>query len=169
MALNSDQVAFLKSMLSRARARNAAVVPSRTMRSDAGEQRSGPGPDDRDPSRLAGAIDSLVLGRGWDLQVTTGAVLGRWEQIVGAETAAHVSVETFAIDPSGTAGTLVLRADSTAWATQMRLLVPTLHTRLEEEIGAGRVAEIVVNGPTAPSWKHGLRSVPGRGPRDTYG
>ncbi|PZQ74527.1 MAG: DUF721 domain-containing protein, partial [Cutibacterium acnes] len=23
--------------------------------------------------------------------------------------------------------------------------------------------------PSAPSWKHGPRSVPGRGPRDTYG
>nr|NLD40552.1 DUF721 domain-containing protein [Actinomycetales bacterium] len=27
----------------------------------------------------------------------------------------------------------------------------------------------VVLGPKAPSWKHGIRSVPGRGPRDTYG
>ncbi|MDP4886606.1 MAG: DUF721 domain-containing protein, partial [Aquiluna sp.] len=24
-------------------------------------------------------------------------------------------------------------------------------------------------GPSAPSWKKGPRSVPGRGPRDTYG
>ena len=31
------------------------------------------------------------------------------------------------------------------------------------------VSEIRFVGPTAPSWKKGPRSVPGRGPRDTYG
>ena len=29
--------------------------------------------------------------------------------------------------------------------------------------------DFVVVGPEAPSWKKGRRSVPGRGPRDTYG
>ena len=28
---------------------------------------------------------------------------------------------------------------------------------------------VVVVGPNTPSWKRGRRSVPGRGPRDTYG
>jgi predicted nucleic acid-binding Zn ribbon protein len=51
----------------------------------------------------------------------------------------------------------------------MRLMLTTLQARLEEEVGAGRITDIVVNGPTAPSWKHGPRSVNGRGPRDTYG
>jgi predicted nucleic acid-binding Zn ribbon protein len=64
---------------------------------------------------------------------------------------------------------MVLRADSTAWATQMKLLLPNLEKRLEEQIGIGRLSEIKILGPAAPSWKHGLRSVPGRGPRDTYG
>jgi predicted nucleic acid-binding Zn ribbon protein len=51
----------------------------------------------------------------------------------------------------------------------MKLLLPNLEKRLEEQIGIGRLSEIKILGPAAPSWKHGLRSVPGRGPRDTYG
>ncbi|PZP20290.1 MAG: DUF721 domain-containing protein, partial [Cutibacterium granulosum] len=31
------------------------------------------------------------------------------------------------------------------------------------------VTRVVIEGPSAPIRKHGPRSVPGRGPRDTYG
>ncbi|MGB4918016.1 MAG: DUF721 domain-containing protein, partial [Propionicimonas sp.] len=37
------------------------------------------------------------------------------------------------------------------------------------QLGQGTVERVVVVGPSAPSWKKGKRSVPGRGPRDTYG
>ena len=67
-------------------------------------------------------------------------------------------------------GRLLVRTDSTAWATQMKLLAPTVVRRLNEELGDGTVAVIDVEGPTAPSWKRGRRSIRGaRGPRDTYG
>ena len=63
-----------------------------------------------------------------------------------------------------------MQTDSTAWATQMRLLAPTVVRRLNEELGDGTVTVIDVRGPTCPSWKRGPRSVrDGRGPRDTYG
>ena len=63
-----------------------------------------------------------------------------------------------------------MRADSTAWATNLRLLAPSIVARLNEQLGEGTVLRIVVKGPDAPSWKHGRRSVrDGRGPRDTYG
>lgn len=78
-------------------------------------------------------------------------------------------IEQFHMNASGQSGVLVLRADSTAWATQIKLLMPTLTQKLDDEVGQGRISEIKVLGPNAPSWKHGLRSVPGRGPRDTYG
>jgi predicted nucleic acid-binding Zn ribbon protein len=64
---------------------------------------------------------------------------------------------------------LVLRAESTSWATQVRLLMGTVRTAIDQAIGAGVVTKVTVKGPTAPSWKSGPRSVPGRGPRDTYG
>jgi predicted nucleic acid-binding Zn ribbon protein len=63
-----------------------------------------------------------------------------------------------------------VRADSTAWATQLRLLESTLMGRLAEEVGEGTVTELRVAGPGAPSWSRGRHRVQdGRGPRDTYG
>jgi predicted nucleic acid-binding Zn ribbon protein len=65
---------------------------------------------------------------------------------------------------------LTVRADSTAWATQLRLLLPQVQRRLDEEVGEGVVTKVVVLAPTAPSWRRGPRSAPGGvGPRDTYG
>ena len=67
-------------------------------------------------------------------------------------------------------GVLVVRADSSAWATQLRLLSSSLLTRLAADVGEGTVSEIKVVGPSAPSWSRGSRRVQdGRGPRDTYG
>ncbi|QDC26415.1 DUF721 domain-containing protein [Georgenia yuyongxinii] len=100
---------------------------------------------------------------GWSTSVGVGGVVGRWREVVGDQLADHCEVETFE------EGELVVRASSTAWATQLRLLLPQLERRLAEEVGEGTVTKIVVLGPGGPSWKHGKRSVPGRGPRDTYG
>ena len=163
--LEKHQEEFLKSLLSRARVRTATSTNRRkSSLPQYDEQRSGAGPDERDPAMLSGLIDRLIINKGWDLQISTGKLTGQWGLIVGHEIASHVVIETFNLDPSGQSGTLVLKADSSAWATQIRLLLPTISQRLGEEI-----SEIKVIGPTAPSWKHGQRSVPGRGPRDTYG
>jgi len=170
MVLNSEQQEFLASLLTRARTRVAAnPVTRRRAVHYFDEARSGAGPDERDPATLSGLIDRLVINKGWDLNIAAGRLRSSWPSVVGADISEHVDIESFELDPSGNAGVLVLRADSTAWATQIRLLLPTISTRLDQEMGVGRVSEIKVLGPTAPSWKHGSRSVPGRGPRDTYG
>ncbi|WBL19900.1 MULTISPECIES: DUF721 domain-containing protein [Citricoccus] len=115
-------------------------------------------------SRLIGAVfDRLVAERGWDEPVAVGSVLSRWPELVGPDIAAHAQVEEF------DHAQVVIRCDSTAWATQLRLMTPTLLGQLEDKLGPGVVREIVVKGPSAPSWKKGPRSVRGRGPRDTYG
>ena len=91
-------------------------------------------------------------------------MLGRWDAVVGADVAAHCRPETFED------GVLTVRADSTAWATQVRLLTAGLLRRLAEEVGEGTVQRIHVRGPAAPSWRRGPRVAPGsQGPRDTYG
>jgi len=168
--LTADQQEFLRSLLSRARIKTGAkIAKSQQNQTFVDEQRSGSGPDERDPAKIAGLIDNLILNKGWDLQLATGKLRANWQQIVGDEISDHISIEEFQLNASGQDGTLVLRADSTAWATQLKLLMPTLEKKLEEQIGQGRLSEIKVLGPAAPSWKHGLRSVPGRGPRDTYG
>ena len=133
-------------------------------------RRSGPGPDERDPQLLNGSIERLVAERGWTTDVAVGGALARWPELMGAELAAHCRPESFTNTADGEdAGELVLVADSTAWATQVRLLVPALQRRLDDELGAGVVRRIRVLGPSAPSWRRGPLSVRGRGPRDTYG
>jgi predicted nucleic acid-binding Zn ribbon protein len=105
----------------------------------------------------------LVDDRGWAATVTSAAVAARWDALVGPEIAARCQPESLRD------GELVLAAQSTAWATQLRLLVPKLMTRITAELGAGVVTRIRVHGPTAPSWRKGPLRVNGRGPRDTYG
>lgn len=118
----------------------------------------------RDPHLLGEELESFVVARGWQADIAVGAVLGRWPAIVGAEVARHCVPVDF------TEGVLTLRADSTAWATQLRMLASSLLTRLTAEVGEGTVREIRVLGPSAPTWGHGAwRSPDSRGPRDTYG
>lgn len=125
--------------------------------------RSGPDLDGRDPALIGDQLGRLVAERGWQADVAVGSVTGRWPQVVGPDVAAHVQPVSF------DAGVLTLQADSTAWATQMRLLASMLLGRLGEEVGAGAVTQLVVLGPAAPRWSRGARRVAGRGPRDTYG
>lgn len=126
-------------------------------------QVSGAAADERDPQGLAVGLQRLVSDRGWDVDVAVGGVMGRWSAVVGAEVAQHCEPEAFED------GVLRVRADSTAWATQVRLLVPTLLRRLAEELGEGVVDQVTVAGPASPSWRRGGYRVSGRGPRDTYG
>ena len=124
-------------------------------------QRSSTG---RDPKLLGDQLDQFVVERGWAGDVAVGAVIGRWPQIVGPDIAQHCTPVDFV------EGVLTIRADSTAWATQLRLLSSSLLARLAEDVGEGTVGELRVVGPGAPSWSRGQRRAnDGRGPRDTYG
>ncbi len=127
------------------------------------EQRSGSHPDERDPQLLGPTLDRLMAERGWETDAAVGGVMGRGAAIVGPEVSAH------AVPLAFEDGELVVGADSTAWATQIRLLAPTLLARLADELGAGVVSSVTVRGPSAPSWKRGPLAGRGRGPRDTYG
>jgi predicted nucleic acid-binding Zn ribbon protein len=153
--------------LTRASARS---TPARRPGKKAERRRTRPGratgahPDDRDPQPLDTTVGRVVEDHGWDLNLRVQGVFARWGEIVGPEVAEHTTPETFAD------GKLVVRTDSTAWATQLKLLAPTVVRRLNEELGHGTVTVIDIRGPHGPTWKKGPRSVrDGRGPRDTYG
>ena len=124
---------------------------------------SGSAPDARDPMLIGEQLDRFVADRGWEVDVAVGSVVGRWPQIVGPDVAEHVRPVSF------TDGVLTVRAETTAWATQMTLLTSVLLGRLEQEVGPGTVTAVHVHGPSGPSWAKGPRRAPGRGPRDTYG
>ena len=86
----------------------------------------------------------------------------KWSDLVGSEIADHVQPITFAD------GVLAVSAESTAWATQLRLIDQQIITALAQ--GGFEVRELQIKGPRAPSWRKGGWSVKGgRGPRDTYG
>ena len=170
---DEDEAAAEAASLALARARKAAadkglrpgLRPMRKRRSSdqpTGTP-SGSAPDARDPLLLGEQLEKFVSDRGWQVDVAVGSVIGRWPEIVGPDVAEHVQPVSF------DGGVLTLRAVSTAWATQMRLLTSVLLGRLEKEVGAGTVTEIVVTGPSGPTWAKGRRRAPGRGPRDTYG
>jgi predicted nucleic acid-binding Zn ribbon protein len=127
------------------------------------DQLSGAHPDERDPQPLDSTLERLLAERGWATEVAVGSVMGRWATIVGRDLAEHCEPVSF------DDGQLVVQAQSTAWATQLRLLATALVRRLNEELGAGTVTAVRVLGPRAPSWKRGRLSVRGRGARDTYG
>jgi len=116
-----------------------------------------------DPQSLTHAIDGLLDTRGWQQQAAMGSVFGRWEQIVGPDLAAHTRPDTFAD------GELAVTADSTAWATQVRLLAPQLVQRLNAELGDGSVLRVRVRGPAPPRRRGGWRVPGSKGPGDTYG
>lgn len=160
-----------RTALARARdaARERGLTPGSPGRRRAGKPpRTAHHPDvvpgaGRDPEMLGSTMGRLSAQLGWRQSLSVGGVVGRWREIVGDAVADHCEPETFE------GGALVVRADSTAWATQIRLLLPQLQRRLEEEVGEGAVISVQVLGPGGPSWRRGPRSVPGRGPRDTYG
>lgn len=110
-------------------------------------------------------MDELVRANGWEHKSKVGGVIGRWPAIVGDDLASHVTPESF----DDKAGRLVLRAESTTWATQVRSLVPMLLQKMDDEIGPTIVREIEVRGPTRKGRSYGPLRVKGRGDRDTYG
>jgi predicted nucleic acid-binding Zn ribbon protein len=124
---------------------------------------SGPGPDARDPQLLGSVLAKLVKTRGWQRPAAEGAVFGAWERVVGADVAAHCRPVKL-VD-----GELTVEAESTAWATQLRLLTKKLLGQIAAEVGPNVVTRMRIHGPAAPSWSRGPRRVAGRGPRDTYG
>jgi predicted nucleic acid-binding Zn ribbon protein len=117
----------------------------------------------RDPRGLGDTIASLTAQLGWNSPLSQSELLASWREIAGDETANHSS-------PAGIdEGVLTVHCESTAWATQLRLMRVDIMTHIISKYPDAGIASIRFHGPNAPSWKKGPRSIPGRGPRDTYG
>ena len=117
----------------------------------------------RDARGLGEVLDSLTSTLGWNSPLAQSELLTSWAEIAGAETAEHST-------PVGIVeGTLTVKCDSTAWATQLRLMRVQITTEIAAKYPDAGIESIRFEGPGAPSWKRGPRSIPGRGPRDTYG
>jgi predicted nucleic acid-binding Zn ribbon protein len=154
---------LVRKALSEAKAASRAKGTAPRQRGRRVTQAPRPVGDSRDPMTFGSAITRLINERGWQETTTAAGVLANWNQIVGPEIADHCQ-PTSLVD-----GELVLVAESTAWATQLRLLTKTLVARIRDQVGEGVVTKVVVRGPAQPDWRKGPRRVQGRGPRDTYG
>ncbi|AZM47294.1 DUF721 domain-containing protein [Streptomyces sp. WAC 06738] len=155
----------LRAARAEARARGAAAQQRRQARRGGG-LRSGARADGRDPLPLGAAVSRLITERGWEAPAAVGGVMGRWPQLVGPEVAQHCAPERYDEQER----VLVVACDSTAWATQLRLLAPQLVARLNEELGHGTVKLIKVVGPGGGGRRFGPLRAPGsQGPGDTYG
>lgn len=160
--------AILADVKAEAERRRAASPAARRMAADKrAEQRRArkrrPG-DSADPVGFAEAIEALLAARGWKAEVKSASVISRWDKLVGPDVAAHASPVSL------NDRELVIQAESTAWATQLRLLSRSLLGRIQAEVGSETVASLRIHGPSGPARPPGQWRTPdSRGPRDTYG
>lgn len=117
----------------------------------------------RDPKGLGDVVNALTSKLGWDPALAQSELIVRWEKLAGPETAEHS--EPLGIEN----GVLIVRCDSTAWATQLRLMRNEILKQISVGYADAGVTSIRFLGPNVPSFKRGPRSVQGRGVRDTYG
>ena len=117
----------------------------------------------RDPRGLGAVLDNLTVDLGWSATLAKSELLVSWAEVVGSDIAARTN--PVAIEEK----TLTVSCESTAWATQLRLMSSDILTKILQRFPDADVTSIRFQGPNAPSWKRGPRSIPGRGPRDTYG
>lgn len=108
-----------------------------------------PGREWRSPMGFGSAIARLVADRGWQARVTDASVLARWDVLVGPDIAAHCTPVSLRD------GELELVAESTAWATQLRMLSRQILGMLQRELGPNVVHRITVRGPSSPSRRRG--------------
>lgn len=117
----------------------------------------------RDPLTAGQTLDGVLKEFRWEAQLAEADLFNRWAELVGEHNAANSQPETLV------AGVVTIRCKSTAWATQLRLMQSVLLAKVTEAHPDLEITSLKFLGPDAPSWKKGPRSVPGRGPRDTYG
>jgi predicted nucleic acid-binding Zn ribbon protein len=127
------------------------------------KDRSKPFDSGRDPIPAGNTIDSLMHDFRWQSQLEEAGLFVRWSEIVGELNGKNSQPENL------NNGKLTIRCKSTAWATELRLMQAQIAEKISAQFPELEIKNISFVGPDAPSWKKGSRSVPGRGPRDTYG
>lgn len=94
------------------------------------------------PETIGTALDRFVSRRGWDERLRGASAWARWGEIVGADLAQHCEPVRLA------GGTLVVRAASQVWATQLRYLDSQLRGNAQRLLGDGTIREVrIVVGP----------------------
>jgi predicted nucleic acid-binding Zn ribbon protein len=137
------------------RKRRTSVVPSNPAGSLAFE-------GGRDPKKIGDLVGNTITDRGWAPFLARDSVLENWGEIVGDDVAAHTI-------PEITDDLVTVRCDSSAWATNLRIMRHDILAGILARFPDSGLEKISVVGPGVPQQIRGPRSVKWRGPRDTYG
>ncbi|MDP9607807.1 MULTISPECIES: DUF721 domain-containing protein [Streptomyces] len=108
-----------------------------------------------EPVVLRAALDELITQK-TGLSSTAATVLMQWPSMVGPEVARHVAAVDFDTD----ARALVLRPDSVAWATQIRLLAPQLIRRLNADHNSETVRTVRILKPVRAQLRSSAKAPP---------
>lgn len=96
----------------------------------------------RDPQLIGDALTEFVDNVGWQQPKALAQLHTKFADVVGAETAAHLVIEKFENNE------LILRADSTSWATQLKYLTPVLMEKLQQAAPELGITSVKVLPPT---------------------
>ena len=135
----------------------------RRLKAQEGEGVTRPFSKGRDPRALGDVLEHISQDMGWRGELDQARLVSEWPDFAGESTAAHTTVTGIEN------GVLLIQCDSTTWATELRRLRSELVTRILIDYPDSEIRDIKFMAPGAPTWRHGRRVVPGRGPRDTYG
>ncbi|MBP1326562.1 putative nucleic acid-binding Zn ribbon protein [Leucobacter exalbidus] len=117
----------------------------------------------RDPKALSDVLLVISNDMGWSADLERARLIEEWPVFAGESTAEHTTIIGITND------VLHVQCDSTTWATELRRLRGEIYSRMLKEYPEIDVKDIRFLSPGAPTWRHGPRTVQGRGPRDTYG
>ncbi|GAA1321989.1 DUF721 domain-containing protein [Leucobacter albus] len=161
--MNEPTESFVTAAYLRAKGVWRGRIQRRKKRRDDDNGLSRPFGGGRDPRALGSVLETIVSDMGWSTELEQARIIEDWPNFVGEATAEHTTVMGISD------GVLEIQCDSTTWATELRRLRAEMLTRLLADYPDSEIRDMRFRAPGAPSWRHGPRVVPGRGPRDTYG
>ena len=95
-------------------------------------------PNKPPPPPVSDLVNRLSSRRGWQARLRGARIHSAWAEIAGEDLARHVEPVRLA------GGVLVVRAESPAWATQVRYLAGQLLERANDVLGEGEVTSVTV-------------------------
>jgi hypothetical protein len=113
------------------------------------------------PEPVGDALSTLIRQRGWEEALGNAALWSRWSDIVGEALADRCEPVRLR------RGVLTVRAESQAWATQLRYLTTQLRRRAGEVLGGDPITDVVITvGPLEVGREPGSGAGPGGRPND---
>lgn len=96
----------------------------------------------RDPKSFCGILKNFASTSNWNSQLSIAKLRSSWHKVVGESIAKHCEISQVVN------GVLIVRAQSTVWATQLSYLIPQLKEKINNNLENIEIKEIKVIGPT---------------------